>query len=220
MPPKSLPPAAKLAKLVEWFRSTAGVYNVKELEKAFASVAGVSTMQTKEYIQNLVDENQIRSERIGSGNWYWSFASDAQRSKEHTQRTLQAEEARLAAGIDELQLLLAQDARQRRVDADLLENRQADARQLADLVERAAAQVALLDQELAVYHDNDPEEYERKAAEAARFKAKAETWTSNVENLESFLMTLLNDRAALGDLMARICGDEYVAGEGLKELTP
>ena len=39
-------------------------------------------MQVKDYLQALQDDNKIRVEKIGSGNWYWSFPSDEKRAKE------------------------------------------------------------------------------------------------------------------------------------------
>jgi hypothetical protein len=95
--PKNAPPAAKQAKILEWFRETMGVYTIKELEKLLPGVASINAMQVKEYIQNLSDENLIRVEKIGSGNWYWSFASDTKKFKENALNKLKEEESKLLA---------------------------------------------------------------------------------------------------------------------------
>lgn len=39
-------------------------------------------MQVKDYLTALVDDNKIRVEKIGSGNWYWCFRGDEKRQKE------------------------------------------------------------------------------------------------------------------------------------------
>jgi hypothetical protein len=39
-------------------------------------------MHVKDYLQVLADDNKIRVEKIGSGNWYWSFPSDEKRAKD------------------------------------------------------------------------------------------------------------------------------------------
>jgi len=57
-------------------------HNIKDLEKAIPQVALIHAMQVKDYLQALSDENMIRVEKIGSGNWYWSFPSEAKRTKE------------------------------------------------------------------------------------------------------------------------------------------
>jgi hypothetical protein len=43
-------------------------------------------------------------------------------------------------------------------------------------------------------------------------------WTDNIESLESLLINLTGDRAQVAELMRSACGDEYVVGEGLKDL--
>jgi hypothetical protein len=75
-----------------------------------------------------------------------------------------------------------------------------------------------LDGELAGFSDSDPVEMLRKGEETKRTREEAIKWSDNIEALESFISTLTNDRAATADIMARSCGDEYVPGEGLKEL--
>lgn len=39
-------------------------------------------MQIKDVLQGLVDEGLVRCEKIGSGNYYWSFPSETTRIKE------------------------------------------------------------------------------------------------------------------------------------------
>lgn len=75
-----------------------------------------------------------------------------------------------------------------------------------------------LDQALAIYSENDPAEVIRKAGEVQRLKDKAIRWTDNIECLEAFFVNLTSDRAQAVSIMQRACGEEYVAGEGLKEL--
>lgn len=38
-------------------------------------------MLVKEYLSHLVGESLLSVEKIGSGNWYWSFPADAKRQK-------------------------------------------------------------------------------------------------------------------------------------------
>lgn len=80
--PKAQANAQKLATILAWFHRTAQAHSVKELEKSLPQVSGISGMQVKDYLQALSDENKIRVEKIGSGNWYWSFPSDEKKIKQ------------------------------------------------------------------------------------------------------------------------------------------
>jgi hypothetical protein len=79
-------------------------------------------------------------------------------------------------------------------------------------------EMEVLDKELACYSDSDPAEILSKVEENKRLKASAIRWTDNIESLESFLMTLTNDKNRTAEFMQSACGDEYVLGEGLKDL--
>ena len=75
-----------------------------------------------------------------------------------------------------------------------------------------------LDKELALYSDNDPTEVLLKVEETKKLKASAVKWTDNIESLECYISSIVTDRTQLADIMKEACGDEYVVGEGLKEL--
>ena len=74
--PKSLPPSAKQALVLSYLRDSLTAHTLKDLEKSLPSVATINGMQVKEYLQALSDDGKIHVEKIGSGNWYWSFASE------------------------------------------------------------------------------------------------------------------------------------------------
>jgi hypothetical protein len=76
MPPKTDPPAAKLAAIVSFIQSPPKAYTLKDLEKAIPAATGVSSMQVKDFLQHLASTDRVCVEKIGSGNWYWSFPAD------------------------------------------------------------------------------------------------------------------------------------------------
>lgn len=76
MAPKTDPPAAKLAAIVSFFQNPPQAYTLKDLEKAIPAATGVSSMQVKDFLQHLVSTDRVVCEKIGSGNWYWSFPAD------------------------------------------------------------------------------------------------------------------------------------------------
>ncbi|KAF9890856.1 ph-response sensor protein [Aspergillus nanangensis] len=92
MPPKpKLSRSAKQALIVSHLRSTGTCHTLKELEKMLPSVASINGMQVKEYVQELLDENQMRCEKIGNGNWYWCFDGGERKQRENERAQLQGE---------------------------------------------------------------------------------------------------------------------------------
>lgn len=197
------------------------VFTLKELEKNIATVASINQMQVKDYLQAIQDENLIRVEKIGSGNWYWCFTSDAKKAKENTLAKLQAEEAAAAHALHELEDTIEKEMRARENnddDDDLLEGGGGkDRKTLLEMHARLMGERELLDMGLAAYSDHDPEEVSRKADEVKRLRESTLRWTDNLESVELFLHGLA-DRESVAAIMEAACGAEYVAGEGLTDL--
>src|SRR3954463_3305572 len=79
-----------------------GVYSLKELEKLLPSVASINGMQVKDYLQALQDDNKIRVEKIGSGNWYWSFPTEEKRDRESLLGKSEEERKKAMAAVADL----------------------------------------------------------------------------------------------------------------------
>lgn len=76
-----------------------------------------------------------------------------------------------------------------------------------------------LRRELLGYRDGDPGEMVKKKREVQMFREKAEQWTDNVGVLEGWLKGVLGgDRERMEGIRQMFYGDEYVEGEGLREL--
>lgn len=204
---------------MQWFRETKGVYSIKELEKSLPTVASISGMVVKDFIQALTDENLIRVEKIGSGNWYWSFPSEAKNLRENMLNKVKDEEGKLLAGIAEAEQQLEEEAVKRAEDEEMLDGGGMDRSALLDARAALIQDNEALDDDLSLYSDNDPTEILRKMEETAKLKESAVRWTENIESLESLLLRLTsNDRSQVAQMMEQACGGEYVPGEGLKEL--
>jgi Mnd1 HTH domain len=202
---------------VEWFRQSLSAHSFKDLEKALPAAASINKMQVKEFIQVLTDEGLIRVEKIGGGNWYWSFVSDAKKLKEDVLTNLTTEEAKLKAFIADIDMQIEEEMAAREED-EMLEDGCTDRKALLHAYETLLKENAVLAQELAGYSDNDPTEILRKTEETKNLKMSAEKWTDYIEGVEGLLKNLTGDKATVTQLMEKICGDEYVAREGLKEL--
>jgi hypothetical protein len=182
---------------LDWFHRSLSAHSFKDLEKALPSVASISGMVVKDYLQALSDEGLIKVEKIGSGNWYWAFVSDAKQSKEKVLHGLKTEETKLNASITDVEKQIIDETAQRDEDDEMLEDNGMDRQALLVAHERLLKETASLEKELAAYSGNDPTELLRKEKETQNLKDAAE-------------------QVAL--VMQSTCGEEYVPGEGLKEL--
>ncbi|KAH0548166.1 hypothetical protein GP486_008111 [Trichoglossum hirsutum] len=214
--PKTLPPAAKQALILNFIQSSRTVHSIKDLEKALPSVASINGLQVKDYLQALTDDGKIRVEKIGSGNWYWSFLSEDKKRREKILEDLNAEKERVAASVAELQDKINSEGAARE-DGSEGEDGQ-DRQSLRETYANLQQQTAALRTELSSYSDNDPTEVLRKKEQTARLMASAERWTDNIYTLEAYLLEVTQDREAMENIRREHYGEEYVEGEGLAEL--
>jgi hypothetical protein len=91
-PKRGLSLDEKRATLLTIFHDTASVFTLKEVEKAGPKL-GVVQQSVKEVLQSLVDDDLVAVDRIGIGNYYWSFPSAAGARAE-------SEVARLSAAVE------------------------------------------------------------------------------------------------------------------------
>lgn len=203
---------------MEWFRQSLAAHSFKDLEKALPAVASVNKMQVKEFVQALTDEGLIRVEKIGGGNWYWSFVSDTRKLKEDVLSGLSSEEAKLKASIANVDMQIEEEMAAREDEDKRFKDGSTDRKSLLNAHETLLKENAIMARELASYSDNDPTEILRKVEENKHLKSCAEKWTDYLEYVEGLLRALTGDKATVTQLMENVCGEEYVAGEGLKEL--
>jgi Mnd1 HTH domain len=215
---KSLPAAAKLQLIIEYFHKSLTVHNLKELEKALPTVASIHGMQVKDTLQALSDENKLRVEKVGSINWYWSFLSDERKSKQATLEKLVEERDKLDAVATNLTATI-----QREEDEKQRQNEESSESMDRSEMETKYKELLLTSTELraqlAKYSDNDPVEIQRKKDEILTMSASIETATDNIYSLEGYLLQMTNDRNTLESFRAENYGAEYVEGEGLREFT-
>lgn len=77
-------------------------------------------MQVKDYLQALSDDNKIRVEKIGSGNWYWSFPSDEKKTKEAALEKAQEEHRKADRVVQDLQAKVDEAGAARAEDDEML----------------------------------------------------------------------------------------------------
>lgn len=182
-------------------------------------MASINSIQVKEYIQALTDENQLRVEKIGSGNWYWSFGSDEKHERQRQLARVQTEveKARRACANAEAELAAETTRREQEADDDgrdgereILLGKKADLETQVSQLRRTAAQ--------------SEDSVSRKSVQQLRhelavFRQQAMQWTDNIYVLEEYLRRLAGgDREVVAAVLRECYGDEYVEGEGLLEI--
>lgn len=210
--PKNSLPGAKQSLVLSYIQHSLTVHSLKELEKALPSVASINSMQVKDYLQALTDDGKIRVEKIGSGNWYWSFLSEEKRVRANTLEKLKDEKEKLDSTIFELRARVTEATNRREEDGNGRE-------ELVTKHAKLTGEILLLNEELNGYKDSDPGELVRKREEIELNKEKAYRWTENLELLEGWLTKVTGgDRERVEEIKRLFYGDQYVEGEGLKEL--
>jgi hypothetical protein len=178
-------------------------------------------MQVKDYIQALTDENHIRVEKIGSGNWYWSFMSDEKIKREQALSKAQAERNRAAAVVGELQQKVNEAGVAREdVEDDMLMESGNDRRTLTMKHVELMKELETLRTELAAYRENDPVEVEKQRAQVVLNKREVEKRSDEILSMESWVKQRAGgDKAQFLAMKKSWYGDQFDEEEaGLKEL--
>ncbi|EKV07792.1 GAJ protein, putative [Penicillium digitatum] len=199
-------------------RATGTCHTLKDLEKTLPSVASINGIQVKEYIQNLTDEGQLRVEKIGSGNWYWSFSSDEKHAREQQLGRVTMEVEKVRKSYADVVAALAAETTRRAEETDEEYDREFLTTKKAKLqveIDRVRTTEAQLSGPLSLSNKGVKQVQE----ELAGFRQQALQWTDDIYILETYLRKLAGgDRQIIESILRDCYGDEYVDGEGLCEL--
>ena len=199
-------------------QTTGTCYTLKELEKTLPAVASINSIQVKEYIQALIDEDQIRVDKIGSGNWYWSFGSDAKVERERHLARVYTEVEKAKKSCTEWETALTTETARR--DESDEENEVGNTRQSLQVTkaELAAEVHRLRVAETGLGDSGCKKGVLMLQRELAGFRQQALQWTDNLCILEQYLRELAGgDPQMVAAVLHECYGDEYVDG-GLREL--
>lgn len=177
-------------------------------------------MHVKDYIQSLQDDNKICVEKIGSGNWYWSFASEEKRIKESQLEKAMEEQANVVATLQELQKKVKVASSAREDDDDMLMGEGEDRSSLTLRHNTLTQEVDALEKELASYSQNDPVEVEKKRERVATLKLQTDKWTDQILSIEDWVkQNLVNDKDTMVMVKRHWYGEDYDEEEsGLRAL--
>ncbi|KAK9324168.1 meiotic nuclear division protein 1 [Lipomyces orientalis] len=164
--------AEKATRLLAFFHDSLSFFAIKDIERQGAKSTGINSMQIKDVLQSLIDDGLVRCEKIGSGNYYWSFPSDASRSRALKFETMRK---KVEAGNENVTLLeeklrFETDARQMTDEREAL-LRDVDAKQ---------SNLSALNAAISKYSDCDPELLESQQNALALAKEAVNRWTDNI----------------------------------------
>ncbi|KAG2788334.1 hypothetical protein PC129_g886 [Phytophthora cactorum] len=179
MPRKGVSLQEKRERILRIYHESKEVFNLKEVEK-LGSKAGVVLQTVKDVNQALVDDALVDCDKIGSGNYFWSFPSKLSQSRkrklselEQRRQTVQEKLAKVKQKVEE-QTSLRSESDERVQKLRRLEEQKAKVKELRTKVQHLA--------------ENDPailEELERKVRMA---KEGSDRWTDNVYTLKSWVV--------------------------------
>ena len=154
-------------------------FSSKEIVLA-GKLAGLNDKLVPDINAMLMDDGYVQTDKIGSGNYFWSFpgaqGAAAKKQVEEAQASLEAAKARLAA---------AKDAEARsKAGREETGDRAAKLKRLEELVLRRRG----LEERLEAMKANDPEELARINRAADEMKQHAIRWTENLFAIKSFLV--------------------------------
>ena len=170
-------------------------------------------MNAKDHIQALVDESLLRVEKIGTGNWYWCFGSDARHQCDRMKEQVLAEETTVESRVEALQLQLEEEKTKR--GGDVTDDELIERAQLINDIEAVKIGTKILKDELAAYEDGDPTVLQKKYEQIQEMKDAAEVWTDNCYTLEGWMKDQLGmiKEEAVG-LLRECYGSEFMEEQG------
>lgn len=177
-PKKGVSAGEKTKRALEFFMETQTVWSLKELESKLSKEKGIVSMTVKDLIQSLVDDNLIDKDKIGSGNYFWSFPSKTITAR---QNRIDLFKSQVTANKKTLE-----DMKERK-RKNMIGREQTDDRvkKLARLEELRATKRDLTEK-LNKYASTDPERIKQLESGIEVCKVAANRWTENVMTLMSY----------------------------------
>ena len=168
----------KLQAIQDLMMESKDVYTLKELEKDVPKKKGINSMQVKDVLQELCDCDMISFDKIGSGNFYWCFPSEAlnRRKVQEAKITaeIQAQEEELANLEKEIREL--EPGREPSPERDQLDQEIGEFQRQIDEIHKEAAK----------YKQWDPETLKKLQHHSEIALIAANRWTDNICSLRSY----------------------------------
>lgn len=175
---KGLTLEEKRARMLQIFYERREFFTLKELEKIASKEKGIVTQTVKDVLQTLVDDGLVRTDKIGTSVYFWTFPGENITAIEH--RIAHASK-RIVEAEFKLQKLQEECIREQAGKEDT-EERQILLQEIQQLREKENE----LKQQIAKLSGVDPEVIARMAEKAQMFKEATNIWTDNIFCIQSW----------------------------------
>jgi len=178
----------KLIAMQELMMESQDIWTLKDLEKECPKKKGITAMSVKDVLQELVDNDLVSFDKIGSGNFYWCFPSEALNRRKIQEDKLNVQIKQYEDEIAKLQKEIAE-----------LEPGKEDCQERTDLnkeVQEFSKQLQEILQESAKYESLNPEGIKKTQRQTKIAFDSANRWTDNIFSLKSWVTKSFNIHAA------------------------
>ncbi|WBW71610.1 meiosis specific coiled-coil protein Mcp7 [Schizosaccharomyces osmophilus] len=181
MPPKGLSLEEKRKRLETIFHESKDFFQLKEVEK-LGSKRQIVLQTVKDVLQSLVDDGLVKSEKIGTSNYYWSFPSEAKRSRETTIESLQTQLADYREKIRQVSESIETETAKRKSENE----DEQDETFTPQLLAQKESMLQSLQSELASLNHCNPETIALQEKMTMQYLEAANLWTDQTHSLLSF----------------------------------
>ena len=193
----------KLLAMQELMMDSKDIWTLKDLEKECPKKKGINAMSVKEILQELCDNDLVSFEKIGSGNFYWCFPSEAYNRRKVLENKLNQQISDLQKEIDNLESEIA-ELEPGREDSD-------ERTQLDSEISDFSKQISLIKSESSKYEKLNPEGIKKTQEQTKVALEAANRWTDNIFTIRSYCTKTLNIASSQFDQQFEIPEDfDYV----------
>lgn len=175
---KGLTLEEKRARMLQIFYDRREFFTLKELEKIAPKEKGIVAQTVKDVLQTLVDDGLVRTDKIGTSVYFWTFPGENITAIEHR---ISHASKRIVEAEFKLQKLKEEVIREQAGKEDT-EERQILLQEIQQLREKENE----LKKCIAKFSDVDPEAIAKMAERAQVFKDATNTWTDNIYAIQTW----------------------------------
>ncbi|GMM33049.1 Mnd1 protein [Saccharomycopsis crataegensis] len=179
----------KRDKLLQFFTDDFSFYSIKEIETTAAKKTGISSMQIKDVLQQLLDEDLVKFDKCGSMNLYWCFQYDSTKNMIVKHRRL-LENIREAED-DKRQIVSAINVARKEREENISNDKDGANNITRISLQREIKELKQEHQELLSrvreLQLNDPARIEQMQSSLIKTQLESERYTDNVDSLVGYL---------------------------------
>ncbi|XP_003742762.1 meiotic nuclear division protein 1 homolog [Galendromus occidentalis] len=177
---KGLSADEKRERVLDIFVKKKEVFQLKEVEKIASTEKGVVLQAVKGILKELVDDNLVESDRIGTSVYFWAFPGKVSRQREACLTELREQLKKLR----ELQSGILKDLEEEKALGD----KQGDMSEVLADLERLQQENKILADRYQKLVENDPKIMDELEKEIKNSTSAVNRWTDNLFNTRSWVM--------------------------------